>query len=213
MTYQEQDGGFAFIAATLTRDTRDNAAFAHSGYYAFSRIGLGFGDDYRNRDTLQQDTYAFIPLESELRTYFTPLASSQVLATRIGAGTALSEGLPYSRLFKVGDTDTYRYQLRGYGGDDILPTQNYLTGSLEYRLDLELDLPLTEQLVVYGFADTGFTSNDFGGDTPSMHLGVGVGAQVRLELFGISAPPIKIDYGFSDANRSGKLHFGLDELF
>jgi outer membrane protein insertion porin family len=213
ISFQEQDGGFAFVDATLTRDTRDNTAFARRGYYAFSRVGLGFGDDYRNRDTLQQDTYAFIPLESELRTYVTPLASRQVLATRVGAGTALAGGLPYSRLFKVGDTDTYRYQLRGYGGDDILPTQNYLTGSLEYRLDLGLDLPLTEQLVVYGFADTGFTSNDFGGDNPGMHVGVGVGAQVRLELFGISAPPIKIDYGFSEANPTGKLHFGLDELF
>lgn len=213
ISFQEQDGGFAFVDATLTRDTRDNAAFARRGYYAFSRVGLGFGDDYRNRDTLQQDTYAFIPLESELRTYVTPLASSQVLATRVGAGTALAGGLPYSRLFKVGDTETYRYQLRGYGGDDILPTQNYLTGSLEYRFAPAFDLPLTERVVVYGFADAGFTSNDFGGDNPGMHVGVGVGAQVRLELFGISAPPIKIDYGFSEANPTGKLHFGLDELF
>jgi hypothetical protein len=46
-----------------------------------------------------------------------------------------------------------------------------------------------------------------------MHLGAGIGAQIRLELFGVSVPPIKIDYGFSDANRNGKLHFGLDELF
>lgn len=213
ITFQEQDGGFAFVDASLIRDTRDNAAFARRGYYAFSRVGLGFGDDYRNRDTLQQDTYAFIALESELRTYFTPLINNQVLATRVGAGTALAGGLPYSRLFKIGDTDIYRYQLRGYGGDDILPTQNYLTGSLEYRFAPGFDLPFTERVVVYGFADAGFTSNDFGGDRPGAHLGVGIGAQVRLELFGISAPPIKIDYGFSEANRTGKLHFGLDELF
>jgi outer membrane protein insertion porin family len=211
--YQEQDGGFAFADITLSRDTRDNDRFARRGYYAFSRIGLGFGDDYRNRTTLQQDSYAFIPLESEVRAYFTPLNSNQVLATRLGAGTALAGGLPYSRLFKVGDTDNYRYQLRGYGGDDILPSQNYVTGSLEYRIDPGFDLPLTEQLVIYGFADTGFTSNDFGGDSPGMHVGIGVGTQVRLELFGISAPPIKIDYAFSDTNRAGKLHFGLDELF
>lgn len=210
--YQEQDGGFAFADVSLSRDTRDSPAFARRGYYALSRFGVGFGDDYRNRTTLQQDNYAFIPFETDVRAYFTPL-SSHVLATRIGAGTALAGGLPYSRLFNIGDTDIPRYQLRGYGGDDILPAQNYVTGSLEYRLMPTLDLPLTEQLVIYGFADAGFTSNDFGGNNPGMHLGVGIGAQLRLELFGISAPPIKIDYGFSGANRTGKLHFGLDELF
>lgn len=213
ITFQEQDGGFVVADIILSRDTRDDISFARRGYYAFGRFGLGFGDDYRNRMTLQQDTYAFIPLESDVRWYVTPLSINHVLATRLGAGSALAGGLPYSRLFKVGDTDIYRYQLRGYGGDDILPTQNYLTGSLEYRINPRLDLPFTERLVVYGFADTGFTTNDFGGDNPRMHLGIGVGAQVQLELFGISAPPIKIDYAFSEANRAGKFHFGLDELF
>ena len=157
-----------------------------------------------------------MPLEVGLRGYFTPLANSQVLALRVNAGTARSDGLPYARMFDVGDNSDFAYQLRGYSGDDILPTQNYVTSSVEYRVDvtsLGLDIPLTERFVVYGFADTGFTTNDFDGDDPDLHFGAGAGALIQLNAFGISAPAIRLNYGFSEANSSGVFSIGVGDLF
>ncbi|MEM6431305.1 MAG: BamA/TamA family outer membrane protein [Deinococcota bacterium] len=215
-SFTEQDGGFIFLDTQLSRDTRDDPSFASRGYYASARAGIGFGDDYRNRETLEQDSYLYVPLELGLRGYFTPLADSQVLALRVNAGTALSDGLPYARLFNVGDNNDFRYQLRGYSGDDILPTQNYVTSSVEYRVNvtsLGLDIPLTERFVVYGFADTGLTSNDFGGDDPGLHVGAGAGALIQLRAFGISAPPIRFNYGFSEANSSGVFSVAVGDLF
>lgn len=215
-------GLFAFVSSGLLYDDRDSVSFPRSGLYGTFEVGVGWGNDIVDPVSGERRNYLYQQVEVGGRTY---LALADVLpevqdrghvfAVRLNAGHQFGEFYPESRRFQVGRTLQDRTTIRGYAENDFDPSRTYLTGSLEYRYDFGLSTFATETVVGIVFADVGYASSVPGFDefqTPFFG-GVGIGVQVDLGFGGVSLPPLRFDYGFSERNPGGVFAFRIGTVF
>ena len=217
-----QSGLSSFISTSLVYDTRDNLVFPRSGWVVSGRGGLGFGSDFRNEETGEQQSYIYEQLEFGAKTYFRleELAPelddpNHVLAFRLNAGHQFGGAYPTSKLFVVGDTPNEGTQIRGYTRDDFDPSKTYLTGSAEYRYDFGVNTFATQTIIGVVFADFGYASSVPGFDdyNTALFLSAGLGVQLNLGFSGIGLPPVRLEYGFSERHASGVFRFRVGPVF
>lgn len=214
-----QSGLSSFINTGVVYDDRDNPEFPTGGVNATSRLGLGFGSDYRDPQTNEQTAYNYQQLEFGVRSYvrlddFLPGLNdpNHVLAFRVNSGHQLGGNYPESRLFIVGQTPLDATQIRGYVRDDILPSRTYLTSSLEYRYNLGLDTFATQSVVGIVFLDLGYASSVPAGSA-NVLAGAGLGLQINFGIGNVLLPPVRFDYGFSGSNPRGVFGFRIGPVF
>ena len=217
-----QSGSSTVINTTLVYDDRDSIEFPRQGLAALGRVGFGFGTDFRNPETGQQQSYSYQQFEVGLKTYvmlqtlFPDLNDrNHVLAFKINAGHQFGGLYPTSRFFVVGDTPNEATQIRGFRREDFLPSRTYVTGSAEYRYDFGFDSFATETVIGIVWVDLGYASSVPGFPEYSAPLfgSAGIGVQLNLGFGGFNLPPIRLDYGFSERNPGGKFSFRLGPVF
>lgn len=189
------------VGATFTQ--LNSPFFPTQGYLVTGATGLGFSFPQSGGSS------TFVPFTITGRTYF-PLDTEnrQALMLRLSAGTIL--GTPQaSQAFSLGGNQTDLTTLRGYDTKFLDGGTTVLNGTVEYAYDFGLSPTGGTQL--YGYVFT-----DFGSLWPSatqpqgLYAGLGFGLQLNLDLLGALLPPIRLDYGFSERNPTGKfsIRFG-----
>jgi outer membrane protein insertion porin family len=221
--YLPQGGLSSFISGSLNFDNRDNPEFPRSGIAANLLLGTGFGNDFRNPDTDEQQNYNYQQVEFGVRTYLqlSTLAPEQitdpnhVLAFRVNFGHQFGDLYPYSKRFQVGKTTNDATAIRGYQAGDFGLSQTYATGSIEYRYDFGLSTAATQTVIGIVFVDLGYASSVPGipDYETSLYAGAGVGVQVNLGFGGILLPALRFDYGFSELHPAGEFRFRVGPVF
>lgn len=190
------------LGATYT--TLNSPSFPTQGFSV--NLSTGYGITFpKGLDVTQ-----YVPLVLTGKTYFQlDPAARQALGLRLSFGTILGTAQD-SQKFSLGGNSTDITTLRGYDPRFLDKGTTVLNGSIEYGYDFGLN-PLGGTNI-YGFVFT-----DFGrlwpasGDLDAFFLGAGIGLQLNLDLLGAILPPIRLDYGFSQRNPSGRfaLRLGL----
>jgi|UniRef100_A0A7C3HHK9 outer membrane protein insertion porin family len=190
------------LGATYT--TLNSPTFPTQGFSV--NLSTGYGITFPKG----QDPTQYVPVVVTGRTYFQlDQAARQALGLRLSLGTILGTAQD-SQKFSLGGNSTDITTLRGYDPRFLDKGTTVLNGSIEYGYDFGLNP--TGGTNIYGFVFT-----DFGrlwpasGDLDAFFLGAGIGLQVNLDLLGAILPPIRLDYGFSQRNPSGRfaLRLGL----
>jgi outer membrane protein insertion porin family len=221
--YLPQGGLGSFISSTLNYDNRDNPEFPRSGVAANALLGVGFGNDYRNPDTDEQQNYTYQQVEFGVKTYL-QLSSimpdhvsdpNHVLAFRVNFGHQFGDLYPYSKRFQVGKTTNEATSIRGYQAGDFSLSQTYATGSIEYRYDFGLSTVATQTVIGIVFVDVGYASAvpGFPDYQTPLYAGAGVGVQVNLGFGGVLLPALRFDYGFSQLHPGGEFRFRVGPVF
>lgn len=216
-------GGFSgFANVNFTFDNRNFQHFPSKGFHAYTGVGFGFGDDYVNPTTAEQDSYTFLQLTGGARAYL-PLNTlfesvepgNHVFAVRLDVGHQFGGDYPASRRFFVGQSPEVARQIRGYQRGDFDFSKTYFTTSFEYRYDFKFESFATQTVIGIIFADLGWASHVPGFepyDTP-LYGSAGVGVQVNLGFGGVALPPLRMDYAFSERNPAGVFSFRLGPVF
>lgn len=192
------------ITLTLgaTYSTLNDANFPTRGFSI--NLSTGYGITFPKGSEATQ----FVPVVVTARQYF-PLdeAARQALSLRLSFGTIFGTAQD-SQKFSLGGNSTDISTLRGYDPRFLDKGTTVLNGSLEYGYNFGLSP--TGGTNLYGFIFT-----DFGrlwpatGDLDAFFLGAGVGLQLNLDLLGAILPPIRLDYGFSQRNPTGRFALRL----
>jgi outer membrane protein insertion porin family len=179
----------------------DNDRFPTDGFFVRgdTALGLRFAQDGSSDQ--------FVPVSVTGGTYFRlDAAARQALALRVSAGQLfrLNGDPPASQKFSLGgDVDDFSI-LRGYDARYFNNGETLLSGSLEYRYDLTPG-EIGTNLFAFVFADIGgLWGRDYSTLPAGLYAGIGFGLNVRLDLLGAILPPIRLEYGFSEKNPSGK---------
>lgn len=190
------------LGATYT--TLNSPTFPTQGFSV--NLSTGYGITFpKGLDATQ-----YVPVVVTGKTYFQlDQAARQALGLRLSFGTILGTAQD-SQKFSLGGNNTDITTLRGYDPRFLDKGTTVLNGSIEYGYDFGLNP--TGGTNIYGFLFT-----DFGrlwpasGDLDAFFLGAGIGLQVNLDLLGAILPPIRLDYGFSQRNPTGRfaLRLGL----
>lgn len=190
------------LGATYT--TLNSPSFPTQGFSV--NLSTGYGITFpKGLDATQ-----YVPVVVTGKTYFQlDEAARQALGLRLSFGTILGTAQD-SQKFSLGGNSTDITTLRGYDPRFLDKGTTVLNGSIEYGYDFGLNP--SGGTNIYGFVFT-----DFGrlwptsGDLDAFFLGAGIGLQVNLDLLGAILPPIRLDYGFSQRNPSGRfaLRLGL----
>ncbi|RIH92987.1 BamA/OMP85 family outer membrane protein [Meiothermus granaticius] len=150
----------------------------------------------------------YVPVVITGKTYFRlDQAARQAIAVRLSLGTILGTAQD-SQKFSLGGNSSDITTLRGYDPRFLDKGTSLVSGTVEYGYDFGLNPQGGTNL--YGFVFT-----DFGRIWPAttqpdaFYLGAGVGVQLNLDLLGAVLPPLRIDYGFSQRNPTGKLSLRL----
>ncbi len=217
-----QSGLSASVDATVMFDNRDNLDFPRRGVAASGSVGVGFGNDYRNPDTNQQQGYTYFPLEFGVKSYLA-LAdlvpgvtdTNHVFAGKVNVGYQVGGDYPVDKYFRVGQTLVESTLIRGYGREDFNPSQAYAVGTVEYRYDFGLSTVATQTLIGIVFLDVGYASSVPGFDDygAPIFAGAGVGVQVNLGFSALGFFPLRFDYGFSERHPSGVFSFRVGPVF
>ena len=214
-----QDGFSGRLGTSINYDDRDNYNFPRMGVHANASIALGFGNDYRNSKTKDIQNYIYVPIEFGVRTYFqlSKEDPKHVLAFKLTAGHQFGGDYPTDRYFYVGGGSgvTGSRLIRGFTNSDLDPSQSYAISSLEYRYDFGLDTVATDTVIGFAYVDMGWASQIPGYDDYNTPLlaGAGLGVQLNLGFSGISLPPIRLDYSFSEKHTSGVFGFRFGPVF
>jgi outer membrane protein insertion porin family len=194
----------SLIAATLTRDSRDNAvAPTKGGSVSLLAEFAGLGGDSRFVRTVGNATY------------FQPIWLDHVLSGRVEAGYGIGWGgeeLPLFERFYLGGPNTIRgFKFRRVSPIDAAGVR--IGGDTELLGNVEYIVPLPFNIRVAGFFDIGNVYG-FGTKFDPTNLREAVGAGVRwLSPFG----PIRIDYGVNVDRRTGEdfgaFHFSVGSPF
>lgn len=204
-----KSGLTTLVSGNVGYDNVRYPEFPTSGLRATGSAGYGFG--YQGERGL-----SWTQFETGGRTYLgfgqtLPDGNKQqALAFRVNAGTILGEA-PASRLFSVGGSDASdRLTLRGYESQSFTG-KNFLTSSLEYRYNFNLNASIAQGLYGVAFLDAGdaWTS----GQDFNVNVGYGVGVQLNLGLGNFLFPALRFDYAFSPVNPGGKFYFRLGSFF
>lgn len=218
-----QGGLSSSLGMAVNFDNRDNPNFPKEGVSANLSASLAVGTDFKNPETNQQASYAYVPLEFGIRTYvqlqdIIPEVNNpnHVFAFKVNFGHQFGSVYPKSRYFLVGDNSSTNDKLiRGFQNDDINLSKTYGIGTVEYRYDFGLDTFATETIIGLVFTDVGWASSmpgftDY--NTPII-AGAGLGVQLNLNIAGIGLPAIRLDYSFSERNPSGVFRFRIGPVF
>jgi outer membrane protein insertion porin family len=221
--YLPQSGLESFVSTNVTFDSRDNPNFPTEGLAASGTVGVGFGNNYRNSATKQQQAYHYEQLELGFSTYATlqhlfPAVvtnPSHVLAFRVNFGHQFGSDYPTSKYFIVGNTPNQDTQIRGYARSDFNPSQTYATGSFEYRYNFGLSTIVTQTVIGFAFVDLGYASSvpDFPDYQTPLFAGAGLGVQINLGFSGVALPAVRLSYGFSQRHPTGVFSFGIGPEF
>jgi outer membrane protein insertion porin family len=222
LEFLPQGGLSASLGMGISFDNRDNPNFPKEGVSADASVGLGFGNDYRNPDTKEQASYAYVPLEFGVRTYvqlqdiFPEIQNpNHVFAFKVNFGHQFGGDYPRNRYFSVGDSQINDKLIRGFNSDDTNLSRTYGIGTIEYRYDFGFDSFATETVIGLVFTDVGWVSSmpgftDY--NTPII-AGAGLGVQLNLNIAGIGLPAIRLDYSFSERNPTGIFRFRFGPVF
>jgi len=214
-----QEGFASKIGTSISYDDRDNLNFPRSGVHADASIALGFGNDYRNKETKEVQGYTYVPVEFGVRTYLKidETDPNHVFAVKFTAGHQFGGEYPSDRYFVVGGDGGVvgSRLLRGFTRADINPSQSYAIGTLEYRYDFGLDTIATDTVIGYVYLDLGWASQmpGFVDYTTPFLAGAGLCVQLNLGFSGISLPPVRLDYTFSQNHPSGVFGFRFGPVF
>lgn len=218
-----QSGLSAVVNATVAFDDRDDPDFPRRGVAASGSVGVGFGNDYRNPVTNQQQGYTYFPLEFGVKTYlalsdvFPDVVTDpkHVFAAKLNVGYQFGGDYPVDKYFRVGQTLSESTLIRGYSREDFNPSQAYAVGSVEYRYDFGLSTVATQTVIGIVFVDVGYASSVPGFDDYSAPIfaGAGVGVQVNLGFSALGFFPLRFDYGFSERHPSGVFSFRVGPVF
>jgi outer membrane protein insertion porin family len=218
-----QGGLSSSLGVALNFDNRDNPNFPKEGVNANLNASLGVGTDYRNPETDEQASYAYVPLEFGVRTYvqlqdIIPEVDNpnHVFAFKVNLGHQFGGTYPRSRYFLVGDnSQTNDRLIRGFQGDDINLSKTYGIGTVEYRYDFGFDTFATETIIALVYTDVAWASSMPGFDDYSTPIiaGAGLGVQLNLNIAGVGLPAIRLDYSFSERNPSGVFRFRIGPVF
>ena len=217
-----QGGLSSFLSTRVTYDDRDNPDFPRAGVAATGRIGIGFGNDFRNAQG-ERKSYLFQQVEFGIKTYIllqniapgVVQSPNHVLAFRVNLGHQFGNDFPVNRHFRVGRTSSEATLIRGYTLIDFNLSRTYATGSVEYRYDFGLDTFATQTVIGIAFLDFGYASSvpDFPDYGAPIFAGAGIGVQVNLGFGGVLLPALRLDYGFSQRNPSGVFSFRIGPVF
>ena len=217
-----QSGLSAAVDATVVFDNRDNFDFPRRGVAASGSVGIGFGNDYRNPDTNQQQGYTYFPLEFGVKSYLAlsdlvPAVTdtNHVFAAKLNVGYQFGGDYPVDKYFRVGQTLSEGTLIRGYGKEDFNPAQAYAVGSVEYRYDFGLSTVATQTLIGIVFVDVGYASSvpGFNDYSAPIFAGAGVGVQINLGFTALGFFPLRFDYGFSERHPGGVFSFRVGPVF
>jgi outer membrane protein insertion porin family len=222
LAFLPQGGLAASLGMGIAFDNRDNPNFPKEGISADASVGLGFGNDYRNPETDERASYAYVPLEFGVRTYvqlqdiFPELQNpNHVFAFKVNFGHQFGGDYPRNRYFSVGDSQLNDRLIRGFDSDDTNLSRTYGIGTVEYRYDFGLDTFATETVIALIFTDVGWVSSmpDFDDYGTPIIAGAGLGVQLNLNIAGIGLPAIRLDYSFSERNPTGIFRFRFGPVF
>ncbi|MBF6593881.1 MAG: BamA/TamA family outer membrane protein [Thermaceae bacterium] len=167
-------------------------------------LSTGYGISFPSGSSPTQ----YVPVVITGKTYFRlDEAARQAIGVRLSLGTIF--GTPQdSQKFSLGGNSSDITTLRGYDSRFLDKGTTLFSGTVEYGYNFGLNQ--NGGTNVYGFIFT-----DFGRLWPAItqpdafYVGAGVGVQVNLDLLGAVLPPIRVDYGFSQRNPTGKFSLRL----
>ena len=223
LPYLPTSGISTFFSAGVAYDNRDSPDFPSTGIHAYGNFGIGIGGDYTDPNTGQRQTYAYQQLTGGIRTYakLSTLDPAEikdpnhVFAVRFDAGTQIGDNYPSAKQFQVGRTNLTRTLIRGYTVNDFNLSKSYVTSSLEYRYNFNLNTVATQTVIGVAFVDVGWASSvpnypDY--QTP-VFAGAGVGVQINLGFGSVVLPAIRMDYAFSQRHPAGVFGFRVGPVF
>lgn len=195
-----------FQALTLTLGTTyttlNNPNFPTQGFSL--NLNTGYGITFPKGSNATQ----YVPVVVTGRTFFQlDQAARQALGLRLSFGTILGTAQD-SQKFSLGGNSTDITTLRGYDPRFLDKGTTVLNGSIEYGYDFGLSPTGGTNLYGFLFADFGRLW-PASGDLDAFFLGAGLGMQVNLDLLGAVLPPIRLDYGFSQRNPTGRFSLRL----
>ena len=217
-----QSGLSASVSTTVNFDNRDDFDFPRRGVAANGSVGIGFGNDYRNPDTNQQQGYTYFPIEFGVKSYLAlsdlipgVTDTNHVFAAKLNLGYQIGGNYPTDKYFLVGQTLSEGTLIRGYGKEDFNPSQAYAVGTLEYRYDFGLSTVATQTIIGVVFLDVGYASSVPGFDSygAPIFASAGVGLQVNLGYSALGFFPLRFDYGFSQRHPTGVFSFRVGPVF
>ena len=223
LEFLPQNGYSSFVSVGVGYDDRDNSNFPTAGVDASGLFGVGFGNDYRNPSTDEQQTYIYEQLEVGVSTYvrLADIAPEEVsdpnhvFAVRLNAGHQFGGDYPSNRRFRVGNTAVIGKQIRGYTLTDFNLSRTYAISSVEYRYDFGFSTFATQTVIGIVFADLAYVSGtpDFAEYEAPLFASTGLGLQVNLGFGGLAFPALRFDYGFSERNPGGVFSFRIGSVF
>lgn len=203
-SFIKQDGTVGVLTLGSTLNRRDYDIDPSRGDWAQLLIEPGYSNITDVAGPVDQDilgSHLFLRNTIEYRRYFTnqpprgrsePDAPRRVLAFRARYGIITGK-VPFFEQYFAGGAES----IRGYDEDRFWGNQTLLT-------TVELRYPLQRAFNVIGFVDYGGawggygTVNDYTqSQTPSLHLGYGLGLSFRTPL-----GPIRLDLGFDEHGKS-----------
>jgi outer membrane protein insertion porin family len=195
-----------FQALTLTLGTTystlNNPNFPTQGFSL--NFNTGYGITFPRGDSATQ----YVPVILTGRTYFQlDQSARQALGLRLSFGTILGIAQD-SQKFSLGGNITDISTLRGYDPRFLDKGTTVFNGSIEYGYDFGLNPTGGTNLYGFLFADFGRLW-PAAGDLDAFFLGAGLGVQINLDLLGALLPPIRLDYGFSQRNPTGRFALRL----
>ncbi|MEJ2357728.1 MAG: POTRA domain-containing protein [Deinococcales bacterium] len=221
--YLPTSGISTFFSAGVSYDNRDNPDFPTTGVHTYGNFGIGIGSDYTSPSTGQRKTYAYQQLTGGFRTYAKLSAldpkevkdPNHVFAVRVDAGTQIGADYPSSKQFQVGRTNVTRTLIRGYTVNDFNLSKEYVTSSLEYRYNFNLNTVATQTVIGVAFVDLGWASSvpNFPDYQTPVFAGAGIGVQINLGFGSVVLPAIRLDYAFSQRHPTGVFGFRVGPVF
>jgi len=99
--------------------------------------------------------------------------------------------------------------------NDFNLSKSYVTSSLEYRYNFNLNTIATQTVIGVAFVDLGWASSvpnypDY--QTP-VFAGAGIGVQINLGFGSVVLPAIRMDYAFSERHPTGVFGFRVGPVF
>jgi outer membrane protein insertion porin family len=223
LKYLPTSGVSTFFGAGVSYDDRDNPDFPTTGIHTYGNFGIGIGSDYADPATGQRQTYAYQQLTAGFRTYakLSTLDPAEikdpghVFAVRLDAGTQIGNNYPSSKQFQVGRTNVTRSLIRGYTVNDFNLSKSYVTSSLEYRYNFNLNTIATQTVIGVAFVDLGWASSvpNFPDYQTPVFAGAGIGVQINLGFGSVVLPAIRMDYAFSERHPTGVFGFRVGPVF
>lgn len=184
--------------------TLNSPTFPTQGFAV--NLNTGYGITFPRGAPVTQ----YVPVVVTGRNFFQlDQAARHALGLRLSFGTIMGTA-PDGQKFSLGGNSTDISTLRGYDPRFLDKGTTVLNGTIEYGYDFRLSPNGGTNLFGFVFADFG-RMWPAPPERDAFFVGAGIGLQVNLDLMGAILPPIRLDYGFSAVNPTGRfaLRLGL----